>query len=163
MKTKYFAGVFGIFLLMVANISPSWADPAHLVVVRSPNGQLYKMTCNGTSCSAWAPISGIFNQQPTLTWDEGAEKYYLYGVGGDGFTIWRSSFDRAGNHNADWAALPGGSPSPVAAAAGEVLYLSWQRLRDALGCDTKGFCDDRGVQWRFRHGDPDVCPHTFGP
>jgi hypothetical protein len=56
-------------------------------------------------------------------WDTDAQRYYLYGVGEDG-GIWRSSFNRAGNFFNDWTALTGSTPSPIAAAAGN-LFLNF--------------------------------------
>lgn len=129
------AMVFGVCLsifLMFGGAGTSWADgPSQLLVVRAENNTLWKATCeNGTECSEWEQISGTFTQQPTLVWDTDIQRYYLYGVGEDG-RIWRSSFNRAGNFFNDWTPLSGATPSPIAAAAGNIfLTFDYEQTTD---------------------------------
>jgi len=90
-----------------------------LTVVRHSDNTLWAMTCEGTSyCSSWTQISGKFSVQPTLTWDPSIQKYILMGIGNDGESIWRSTFNADGTWNPDWIKIWGESPSPVAVAGG---------------------------------------------
>jgi hypothetical protein len=81
MKFKHIGLIIIMSLVLIFSISAlSWAassNPAQLVVVRDGSNNLWKMTCNGTTCSAWSSISGQFASQPTLTWDDDAARYYL--------------------------------------------------------------------------------------
>jgi hypothetical protein len=98
----------------------------NLTVVRHPDNTLWKMTCNRTNnCSAWTQFGGGFSTQPTLTWDPAINKYILIGIGNNGSNIWRSTFNEDGTWNNDWLLIGSGatgSPSPVAAAAGDFRF-----------------------------------------
>jgi hypothetical protein len=94
----------------------------NLIVVRHMDNTLWKMTCEGTlNCSGWTQIPGMFSLQPTLTWDPVSNMYILIGIGNNGSSIWRSTFDADGTWNTDWVLIgtgTTGSPSPGAAAGG---------------------------------------------
>jgi hypothetical protein len=110
----------GVMVVMMA--AAGWAQTTNLTVVRHSDNTLWKMTCTGISnCSAWTKIGGLFSVQPTLTWDPYVYKYILIGIGNNGSSIWRSTFEMSGTWNNDWTLIgtaATGSPSPVAVAAG---------------------------------------------
>jgi hypothetical protein len=91
----------------------------NLTVVRHADNTLWSMVCEGISaCSSWTQIPGAFSVQPTLTWDSSIQKYLLMGIGNNGTSIWRSTFDAGGTWNNNWTKITGASPSPVAVAGG---------------------------------------------
>ena len=107
-----------VALIIVAGAATGWAQ-TNLTAVRHSDNTLWAMTCDGTSnCSAWTKISGLFSEQPTLTWDPALDKYIMIGIGNNGSSIWRSTFNANGTFNNDWTKITGASPSPVAVAAG---------------------------------------------
>lgn len=118
---KFFLIKFFFFFLFYLGVNNVFADsPNQLIVVRSPNDELFKMVCYNTpssvNCSSWEMIPGLFSSQPTLVWDNDIGKYILWGVNSSG-QIWSSTFDPDGTFNNDWVLLSGSSPSPVAAAS----------------------------------------------
>ena len=117
-KSIRFGMFFIIFLMFGGFITTHLAHSSKLLVVRSADNSLYKNFHGIGGWEGWEKISGQFTQQPTLVWDRQVGVYYLYGVGGDGQTIWQSTFDKDGNFNDDWAVFGGATPSPVAAAQG---------------------------------------------
>jgi hypothetical protein len=119
MKKKYILMTMITAVLFLSITASSWGI-SQLWVVRGNDGNLYKKTCTGLSCSGYTLISGAFLYQPTLIWDEYLAKYICIGVGLDG-KIYRSTFDVNGNHDGVWVADGGASPSPVGAAAGDIF------------------------------------------
>jgi len=99
----------------------------NLTVIRHSDNTIWAMTCDGTSnCSAWTQIPGGFGSQPTLTWDPTINKYILMGIGNNGMSIWRGTFNADGSWNSDWTQIAGGSPSPVALAGSISWEMVWQ-------------------------------------
>jgi len=117
-------------LIILAGAVAGWAQ-TNLTVVRHNDNTLWKMTCDGTSnCSAWTQITGGFSVQPTLTWDPAINKYILIGIGNNGSSIWRSTFNADATWNNDWALVgtgATGSPSPVAVTGGAYGRPSWDQ------------------------------------
>jgi hypothetical protein len=135
-----------LFLLALAAPLPAQTN---LSVVRHADNSLWAMNCDGKNpCSDWAPISGRFTVQPTLTWDPSIGKYILIGIGNNQTSIYKATFNADGSWNDDWALLAGASPSPVAAAAGDFYGLNWlgdwdaasaYRIGDAVTKDGSSF------------------------
>ncbi len=103
-----------------------------LTVVRHSDNTIWKMTCEGTSnCSVWTQIGGALSAAPTLTWDPEIQKYILIGIGNDGSSIFRSTFEADGTWNNDWVMIGSGatgSPSPVAVTVGGFNKLNPQQI-----------------------------------
>jgi len=105
-----------VALVIVAGTAMGWAQ-TNLTVVRGTDNGLWAMTCDGALiCSSWYAIPGRFSSAPTLNWDPAIQKYILTGIGIDGSSIWRSTFNADGTWNDDWTRITGASPSPVAVA-----------------------------------------------
>ncbi len=136
--------VIGVLMILFVSFGVSRAQvPTQLIVVTGMDGSLYKMTCEGSSCSGWSPITGRFAAQPTLIWDPALGKYILLGVGLD-TAIWKSTFDILGKHNNDWVQLPGGTFYPVAAAGGPTVF-GWARIRADGTVASCFFCNPAGT------------------
>ncbi len=106
-------------ILAIAVTGSAGVTPSNLSVARGANGALWAQVCQGTtSCGDWTKITGSFSAAPTLTWDPSIQKYILMGIGTNGTSIWKATFEADGTWNDDWALQPGSSPTPVAVAAG---------------------------------------------
>jgi len=98
----------------------SFADPSGLVVVRDAGGNLWKATCDGLTCSAFASFPGNFASEPSVYWDTNIQQYVVWGRASNN-SIWRSTFSRTGVFNNNWVSIPGATPSPVGGAGGGVF------------------------------------------
>jgi hypothetical protein len=105
-------------LVFVATLAlPCWAV-TQLHIVRASDGSLWKMTCEGLTCSGFTSFPGNFASQPSVSWDESIKRYVLMGVADNG-SIWRSTFDVGGTFQNDWVTIPGNASSPVGSASGD--------------------------------------------
>jgi hypothetical protein len=135
--------VIGVLIMVFVSFGVSGAQvPTQLIVATAVDYTLWKMTCNGLSCSSWSKISGYFADQPTVAWDPALGRYVLFGVGLD-HGIWRSTFDIMGNHNNDWVKLPGYASVPVAAAGGSGVSAHGSIQSDGTIVTGSGFTVNR--------------------
>lgn len=118
--------VISIPLLGLLGASGSFAaEPDQLIVVRSSDNTLWKATCTALVCSSFSKIPGLFLSQPTVTWSEHVQRWFVWGTGTDS-RVWRASFDRLGAFLNDWSVpVAGSTPSPPAAAGGGISQNAW--------------------------------------
>jgi hypothetical protein len=120
MRKRYLGLSIVLSLVFVATLAlPCWAL-TQLHIGRASDGSLWKMTCTGLTCSGFTSFPGNFASQPSVIWDEDIKRYVLIGVAGNG-SIWRSTFDVAGNFQNDWVTIPGALASPLGSASGDIF------------------------------------------
>jgi YVTN family beta-propeller protein len=162
-----------VILVILTGTMAGWAQ-TNLTVVRHTDNSLWAMTCEGDGvCSDWTKITGKFTVQPTLTWDPVLGKYILIGIGSNKTSIWRGTFEADGTWNNDWTDITGtsgGSPSPVAVAAGgyvgvkkspmELALRKWyganQVTTFAVGSSPHGVAFDGANIWVANYGSDNV-------